>query len=273
MIDLPDPNDTSRVADWLELFVLTEDKAISKSKAISLFGKYGGNLEEAKVDGAMQELVRRLTLYGKTSPYTINNNVISPNFGWRRYPEHSLCLIFSLYGAFNSNIGTKLFEQLIKSCLDHFLNAQSIGFGFPSGISFKTQIDSLATKCSENRGDDPTSFDKDRGVDLVLWKSYNDGRNGSVYMLVQCAAGGKWNTKKAVPLPSWRRYISWNLSTTIPAIAITQIVEVDKWANAVDDYGIVIDRARIFRTISSKGYQTDGLLKAEIVRWCKDYLK
>ena len=272
MIELPDVSYTSRIADWLELQTIFSGKSLSKNKTISHIEHQVGNVKEEKIDSAFQELLRRLDLYGDTKPYTINNNIIIPEFDWKKYPEYVFCLIFSTHGASDADIGTKLFERLTKECLDHFLGFESIIFGFPSSLSFKKQVDNLANECNEDRGDDPTSFDKDRGVDLVFWKSFNDNRNSHVYVLVQCAAGGKWNTKKQIPLASWRRYISWNHTTTLPALVIAQIIESEKWKNAVDEYGIVIDRARLFRVITSKKFKISSTLKKEIFIWCKSRL-
>jgi hypothetical protein len=38
MIELPDTNDISRIADWIELYVVSEEEAISKSKLTTAKG-------------------------------------------------------------------------------------------------------------------------------------------------------------------------------------------------------------------------------------------
>jgi hypothetical protein len=268
-LELPDTNNVGRIADWIELQALYTGKQISKNKILSIIENDTGDADENKIDSAIQELIRRLSLYGVVKPYSIKNNIVTPIFKWDRYPELALCLYFSAYGAADADNGTKLFESLTRNCLSHFLKSDSIIFGFPAGISFKSQIDSLAVACNEGRGDNPTPFDKDRGADVVLWKTFGDNRNSQIYLLVQCAAGGKWREKKPIPLASWRRYIHWHPLTTIPAIAITQIVDSEKWTNAVDDYGVVIDRARLFSIINSSGYRVDNSLRADILQWCK----
>lgn len=269
MIELPDTSYVSRIADWIELQVLFSGKPISKNKIVSIIDNHSGDADEIKIDSAIQELVRRLTLYGIVKPYEIKGNIVIPKFDWERFPELTMCLIFSTHGAADADEGTKLFERLTKECVDYFFNFESLNFGFPAGKSFKVQIDELATLCSEDRGDDPTKFDKDRGVDIVAWKTFGDYRNSHIYFLIQCAAGGKWREKKRIPLPSWRRYISWSHETAIPAIAISQIIESEKWKNAVDDYGVVIDRARLFRMFTASGYKTEISLRKDIHKWCK----
>ncbi len=269
MIELPeDINYVSRIADWIELQILFSGNRISKNKIISLIS----DVEETTIDSAIQELSRRLSLYGSVQPYEIIGNVIIPKFNWKKFPELTMCLIFSTHGAADAGIGTKLFERLTKECIDHYFGFESINFGFPSGLSFKSQVDSFAESCYEERGDDPSPFDKDRGADLVGFKKFGDSRNSHIYFLVQCAAGGTWRDKKSIPIPSWRRFISWNQNTTVPAMAICQIIESEKWTNAVDDYGVIIDRARLFRMMTSKGYKTEFALKKQIQSWCKTKL-
>ncbi len=73
-------------------------------------------------------------------------------------------------------------------------------------------------------------------------------------------------------MASWRRYINWHPNTTVPAISITQIIESDDWTNAVDQLGFIMDRARLFRTITSSGYKTNLRLKKEITDWCQSKL-
>lgn len=269
MIELPDTSYVSRIADWIELQILFSGKSLSKNKIISIIDDHSGDADEVKIDSAIQELIRRLNLYGKVKPYDINGNIVTPAFDWKKFPELTLCLIFSTHGAADADKGTKLFERLTKECVDQYFNFQSVHFGFPANIPFKQQLDYLATACSEDRNDDPSQFDKDRGVDVVSWKNFEDSRNSQIYLLIQCAAGGKWRDKKAIPMTSWRRFIGWNFQTTIPAIAVSQIIEAEKWKNAVDDYGIVIDRARLYRMITAKGYKTEPSLKKEIHDWCK----
>src|SRR5260221_11676957 len=119
MIELPDTSYVSRIADWIELQILFSGNPISKNKIISIIDNHSGDADEFKIDSAIQELVRRLNLYGNLSPYEIKTNIVTPKFDWRKYPEHTLCLWFSTHGASDAGVGTKLFERLTKSCLDH----------------------------------------------------------------------------------------------------------------------------------------------------------
>ena len=99
-----------------------------------------------------------------------------------------------------------------------------------------------------------------------------DKRNGQLIVLMQCAAGWHWIKKKPIPLPAWGHFIHWNPNTTIQSIAIAEVVELTKWQNTVDEYGIIFDRARIVRCLYADKSKLDAELRKEIIDWCKSQL-
>lgn len=273
MISIPETTSISRIADWIELSVLIENDTYSKSKIISLVRGGGGDLDEQVIDSAFSELLRRLNLYGAyLPPFSLNRKVIAPNIDWKMYPEYILCLIFSLFGVEDTTDGgTKLFERISNDILKFYLHGEAITFGFPNTMNLTTQIENIAKACFEIKGGrEPAATDKDRGVDVIGWKPFNDGRNSQIIVLLQCAAGGNWRTKKPVPLPAWATYISWNHIMTIPGLSITQILEDNKWNNAVFDYGLMIDRVRIYKILTDPDFAFNVVLRDEVEQWCTD---
>ena len=163
IIKPPTSADINRISDWIELYVLSSGSSISKSKITSVLQKDGINIEEEDVDSAFIELGRRLILYGKIAPFTISGNTITSNFDWKKFPEYTLCLYYSTYGAGSPDEGTKLFEEISKRCIEIFLGAKSYMFGFPNAKSFKNQLDEFAVEIKEQRFQNPSTADKDRG--------------------------------------------------------------------------------------------------------------
>jgi hypothetical protein len=277
IIKPPTSSDINRIADWIELYLLFSKNQISKSKILSVLEKDGITIEEEDVDSAIQELTRRLELYGKVKPYKIEKNNIFPNFDWKKFPEFALCLYYSTYGVgktmkgTNRDMGTKLFEDIAKNCIESYLQSSGYLFGFPSKSSFKEQLDDFAKIIKENRFENPSPHDKDRDVDLIVFKQLDDVRDNCILLFVQCAAGKNWDEKKAVAIESYRRFLSFSLKATISSLATTQIVDINEWRNACDDYGIIIDRARLYRMFSN-GNIIPKKLKQEIVTWCKTKL-
>jgi hypothetical protein len=278
MIELLSIDDISVVSDWAELSVVFYNSKLSKSKLISLLEDNGYSEDidykgDELFDSIILELEKRKSLYGSTPPYTIVNNIISPLINWQDYPEYLLCLIFSYWGAADSHEGTKLFEQVSNIALKNYLNGEAITIGFPNEGNLPTQLDSLAALINEDRSNkNPPSHSKDRGVDVIGWNSFGDNRRGQIIILMQCAAGGNWSKKKNILLSVWSQYIHWYFETTIPSMAITEILPSTKWANAVENYGIMFDRARLYRYLYKHATSVDLALRNEVILWCNSKL-
>ena len=271
----PISNDINRIADWIELQILISKSSLSKSKITSILQRDGINVEEEDIDSSIVELARRLNLYGENKPYKIDGNIVIPNFDWKRFPEFTLCLYYSAYGVGTTekgtkrDMGTKLFEDITKYCIETSFKSPSVRFGFPSPDSFGRQLDNFAEFIKEKRGEDPGPHDKDRDVDIIIYKQLDDIRTNCILFFVQCAAGKNWDEKKPVAIESYRRFVSFSLKATISSLATTQVVDMDEWRNACDDYGIIIDRARLYRIFSGKEKVIPKKLNKEILDWCR----
>lgn len=272
MIELSNIDSTNRVADWVELYVIYEYETLSKSEIASNIRVGGREPSEIEIDSVLAELERREQLYGSTSPFEVGDNVVVPKINWRECPEYVMCLIYSMQGVKDTaDEGTKLFERLSSEALRSYLGGETIVIGFPSSAGLKEQVISIASKCNEPLGGrDPTSDDKDRGVDVVGWKPYKDARNSQVVVLMQCAAGKHWRNKKQIPLKSWKEFIHWGFSP-ITGIAIPQIASLSNWNNIVDEYGFIVDRVRIFRSIHNYTFE-DSDLRNDVLSWCESKL-
>ncbi len=278
IIKPPTSNDINRIADWIELLIISTNSSISKSKVLSILQKDGVSVDEEDIDSVISELERRLNLYGKIKPFLIIGSNIIPKFDWQKYPEFTLCLYYSTYGVGKTlrgkkrDMGTKLFEDITKNCLESYFQTTGHLFGFPNPLPFKKQLDNFAKAINEKRIEHPNPYDKDRDVDLIIYKQLDEFRDNCILIFVQCAAGKKWDEKKAVAIDSYRRYMSFSMKATISSLAITQVVDINDWRNACDDYGIIIDRARLFRLLTLKRNIIPKKLNQEIINWCKTKL-
>ena len=166
-----------------------------------------------------------------------------------------------------------MFEQVSNVALKSYLNGEAITVGFPNAGNLPEQLDGIATMLNEDRGDkNPPIHAKDRGVDVIGWNSFGDSRRGQVIILMQCAAGKNWSLKKQIILDVWSQYINWNFFTTIPSMAITEILPTKKWADAVETFGIVFDRARLYRFLYKANTTIEPALRADVVKWCGNQL-
>jgi hypothetical protein len=268
MIELPDPDSVDIIADWVELLVLRTGKPLTKSRMVSLVRTQTNEVNEDRIDSAIIELERRRLLYGPNAPFDILGNTITPRLKWNTNPEYALFLLCSLYGAGeNSKEGPKLFERLCCLALKNYIKGEAITLGFPNEKSIKETIAELTSTLHELPGGrKPTRYDKDRGVDVIAWKSHADTRSSQVVILLQCAAGLHWRNKKQVPLRSWTQYIHWGVEP-IPGIGIPKFIGDEEWDNVVDDYRLIFDRGRILRALRSTRI-VDKQLILKTRRWC-----
>ena len=91
-------------------------------------------------------------------------------------PELMMCLIFSIRGVIvkkNDNDGTKLFEILSKYAIEGYIMGEAEVIGFPNKDRLSEQIENLSKKMNEIKGSrTPLPKDKDKGVDIIAWKTY-----------------------------------------------------------------------------------------------------
>jgi hypothetical protein len=276
MIDLIDIEDVAIISDWVELNVIHSNEPISKAKLISLL-EDNGFANDVDYDGdslfesVIQELQRRQTLYGNNPPFSVENNIVTPQNAWNERPEYFMCLLFSYWGAANAGVGTQLFERISNLVLKSYLNGKAITLGFPNEGDLPGQLDHIAqTLCEDRAAINPPTAAKDRGVDVIGWLECEDSRKGQVILLMQCAAGGNWRLKKRVMLDVWSQYINWNYYTTVPSLSITELVADNSWSEAVVQYGVVFDRARIFKYLYKPTVVIDAALRQAIVDWCNN---
>ena len=273
MIWLPNSENYCRIADWVELFVIKENRSISKQKIQTLFEEGGSDIEDRMAD-VMNELERRLLLYGLQAPFKINGVRVEPTITWLNNPIHTLCLIFSTYGVeSDTKKGTILFERIGVQLLRQFFKSEVAHLGFPTNKNLTIQLNNVATSCSELRGAyNPSKKEKDSGVDIILWKSFNDLRGSQPIILAQCGAGADWKTKSSISLNMWNHYINWNYETTVPSMVITEIVETDKWIKYSKTFGVLVDRARLYRIYTINQSNISKPFIKEIKDWCKSIL-
>lgn len=273
MIPFPNDINNNRIADWVELFVITENRKISKMKIQNLFEEEGIEIEN-RIDDVILELNRRNSLYGANSPIAISGVSIEPTIRWRENPFHTLCLIFSTYGVEDTTDGgTILFERIGNIFLKEFLKSETFHLGFPTSTNLAAQLTGVATSSFEPRGAlTPEPSEKDSGVDVISWSPFSDSRGGQIIVLAQCGAGADWKNKNSISLPTWSQYINWNYETTVPSMMIAQIVQADKWRKYSNKYGVLIDRARLFRIHSNCQGNIPRALSREVLNWCRTKL-
>lgn len=255
--------------EWLELNLLKNYEPLSKSTIISQIPQpdYTDDMDgiiEESVDSWISELMFRNNNF-PTPIYELKGNTIHPKFAWADYPEYFLCLYFSYAGASNDADGTKLFERISAVAIKNFIGGDIFTFGFPSTKNLNDFLDEIVPVCNETRGVRASNDYKDDGVDVLCYKKFNDNKSSNLYILLQCAAGINWRSKKAIHIERWITYILWSPRNILTSISTTEHVSDRQWTKSASDYGILLDRNRILNWYYKS---IDNKLRQEVLIWC-----
>ena len=275
---LPDFNSISQTCDWIELYILCDSVKLSKSEMNRILNSNGINVSEVHIADIFSELKRRQHMMGQNSTFVLNDkDIIYRNvYTWKDIPEYVMCLIFSLQGVKkikDDNDGTKLFERISKDVIKSYLDGDAIILGFPNNMSLNDQLLEFGNLSNEIKSKDriPANTDKDKGVDIIGWKSHLDGRNNQVILLIQAAAGYHWDLKKSISELAWRDFFMWSSPINIGIIIAGTLDEI-KFGKARDDYKLVFDRIRIFICLYQRNLVIDSSLRELVVEWCNKEL-
>ncbi len=274
MIELTDTKSIYTIADWVEFNVIYDDRAFSKSRIFSLLRALDDSIEETTIDSVMSELIRRTELYGKSSPFAVERKSIIPKVRWSDRPELAMCLIFSIRGVMKKrgeDDGTKLFEILSSEAVKAYLNGEAEVIGFPNERKLREQIKDISQRACEKLGErSPCSRDKDKGVDIIAWKSHGDKRSNQIVLLLQCGAGTHFAKKKSISLTAWKEFVQWS-AEPVRGIMIPIIPSEEQWIEIRDDYNLIFDRVRIYRALYNSSFSNHQLRK-RVLAWCRTAL-
>lgn len=207
-----------------------------------------------------KEIGRRKSMMGTTYPFAIDHNSITHT------PSSSGFYEFCLAASLSPNITTanfknipRKFERMAAELLQilYGSNTKALHLGFPRdtsiGTTFKKGMATLARESSEwvwhpedGLPAEPTTGG-DEGVDFVVWTPMPDKRQGSLFVLGQCACGDdwlqKWNDLSIGKLEKWFRPM-----TRVPPVRAfaTPFHVVDALLyEAIREAGLTFDRARL----------------------------
>lgn len=265
---IDNPTSKSDVANWAEFFICATKNTLSKTQLSSFLESSSGSEPDSTfIDDVWQELIGREFLYGKKPPFQVDSREIISNLNWEDFPEYLTCVILSIDGnSVNASSTGKLFERLSCEAIKSYMGGDAIIYGFPQ----KQSLEDIAKQMNERFNMPHTSNFKDRGVDIIGWKSFEDNRKSQIVGLFQCAAGFNWNKKLLqIPLNAWKQYILWSDTLPIKGFTTPVFIDEDIFHDTVTDAGLMFDRPRLYRYIQN-AIQINHSLKVDLVEWCNE---
>jgi hypothetical protein len=281
MLELADPDDSDRVADWLELELSLGEPFFSKSTVSSLLrDATGDEPSEAKISDIWRHLNDRCVRYVSRFFEIEGDRIVRRDDVVGGRLEYEVCLFFSAYGApFGSN--PKLFERMAAEAIGNHLGGHFFVFGWPVlpdvQIAIAERVRQVATLLRERFVEEPATRYKDRGVDIICWKpfaepDFESRRSGQLVILSQCAAGHGWRNKtRELPIASWTQYVHW-ATDPVPGLAVPCVVPDEIWHDVVREVeGLVFDRVRLLNHLQ-QGVQDDPL-RTQLSTWREEQIE
>jgi hypothetical protein len=249
------PQSPVEYADLIELSIIAQPRStFSIDKIRELFPEYL-HVDDIVIGIAVEEMRRRSALLGSKYPFNVTNARILPD-------ESSSIYVYLLATSFRSFIRgssadqeesiSKRFEELSEFCLCSFFGGgtQIINFGFPSSIgrpaNFPEAIEWLAIRMGIQSGRAYRSPRRqDGGVDLVVWRNFEDGKPGVPIVLVQATIQQDLLPKsRDIDLRLWSGWLSMDADPLMGLTSPHVIVNVEVW-NEVSRNCLLFDRIRL----------------------------
>lgn len=275
--------------DWLEGSLLfADDDRVSRSdiKDILIDEHLYSQQDKASelLDDVWREFDRRVSALGRTYPIQVENLRLQRAATWRQLPAYSFCLLLSYaerypkwrkaFGADFNEQGL-LFERLTVTALEQELDGwkiHSTGWSRAQAAGLRTIVEDVRARLGEEAGK-PEKFPKyevakDAGLDVVVFRPFNDNRIGFPLYLVQCASGGNWEGKRNEPNTNvWRTLIDF---AVIPkkALAIPfALPDHEFWYSCRHMDGMLIDRMRLLSVGRRQRDWVSGDIRRQLIAW------
>lgn len=206
--DVPDIDNVVSLADWLEIFLMTSQKSVTRAYLKEILGVAGDKstdeIEEA-LDFLYKELNRRSIIVKVGYPLIINGSRITLNEKLD-YGFYKFLLLISISKPLRKERRQKevdlLFDEIVRRAIENYLGngAQSVRFGWPpSGgrpSDFSTAISWLCVQMNLPKGPGKElTTTKDGGVDIVAWKPFGDKKRSFLILYAQCTIQIEWFSK------------------------------------------------------------------------------
>jgi hypothetical protein len=260
-IEFPGSHLPEDLADWLELTAIQaankNGSAGDLERELKRLGKSG---TEELIGNTFTEIDRREKSAGKDAyPFERKDTSIEMKAG--NYPAYIFCLALS-YCKWKTRKGAPenpwlLFEELARYTAKNYLCGDAIIFGTScrqkkSGEKrFVANINDLAKKLGEGEGfkKQSTFSAKDSKLDLVAWKSFQDGRPSQIILFGQCAAGDNWTNKltELIPEDFWDQWMAQaKVSSPLRSVFMPhRVYDHERWDKHARSARLLFDRCRV----------------------------
>ena len=282
MFQLPDDESAEGVADWIELGLAVGEHQLSRAKVGAIIQSVSGSEpDETFLSDIWRHLQTREAQYYRRF-FRCDEDLVRRSLSGTAPLEYVSCLLFSLYGVSDEHrLDPKVFERIAAVAIKNYVGGKAFVFGWPvlSGVQadIGSRVRQLAVAARESFAEAPAERYKDRGVDVIAWKPFEEHitgehRSNQIVVLAQCAAGSNWRQKTTqLPYRSWTQYIHWACDP-VQGFAVPRVIASEIWHDISRECeGILFDRIRIMNLLPN-GVE-DGGFAAQMQEWADSELE
>ena len=280
--------DLNVLCDWVEASAVFDDDQLSKADVVKALIQHEVYVKQdfAKeiVDQAWSVISSRVKYLDSPLGIEVSMNRIARKEKWETFPAYGFCLALScakLYPSWVKRWGAasvrgELFEELAQESLSKSLGGwtvRRVGWSPGNPVKLRSAIASIISDLNEVAGSElELHVDKhanELGLDLLAYYSYGDSHASLPVLLVQCASGGDWQSKRKTPdLELWSTIVSFN-SRPVRGFAMpfayADASEFRKDTRSVD--GVFVDRNRLLGAFHRTSSQVSAGLNSRLTKW------
>lgn len=277
------------LADYIELQCVAggdEYSILTALKQISLPSDEIDGEEEDTLMNALEQSLGEIESRERSCngryPFVAKNNSVLMKEGFNENIHYKMYLYLLLSTRLNmknkKNVdgidGTLLFEKVSSLVAKQYFGEKSesivFGTGAGNGWGFPEKVQDLTQKLGEGTGyrkpDDSTEDEKDGGLDIVVWRPFEDRKKGKLIGFGQCKTGTEWRheVKELNPDDFCNTYLE--TAPYVNPIKLFFVAEqfVQNREKIVRDGGLFFDRCRIMEYLPEV-IPTE--IKVNILKW------
>lgn len=283
--------DLDVLCDWIEASIVFEDERVSRSDVVDMLME--SNIYEEqdfaaeRVEAAWGVLKERARLLGAPIGLSVTNQRLVRNEDWTAFPAYAFCLALScttLYPSWaaawrkveGSTAQGELFERITEKSFANNLSGwqvSRVGWSPGNAVKLKDAVAGIIRDLREVYGAEwdvhVDGAANELGLDLLAFKPFDDLHASFLVLMVQCASGENWKSKRTTPdLTIWRKVINFN-SNPVRGMAIpfafAEASEFRKQSTPVN--GIFVDRNRLLAPLLADKSKELDALNADIAKW------
>ena len=278
------------LADWLEANILFEQPEMAKADVVDMLLEYQVCPDECQdlahqiADSGWDELRRRQRWGGLPSSVRITQmRVETPALAWQASPIWAFFVLLSTLRLFPDwaqryreySVQGDLFERVVEAIVPGIFPgwmSYRSGWAPDNTKNIRSIVNELCGRLYVSGAPDLDDWisdsEKDGGLDIVCYRSFEDEREALPVVFFQCASGTRWREKVHTPSATfWQKCMNSAIVPTTGIVAPFVVETKELKRAALDAQVVVLDRLRMLSTVRTAGIcLTEGLL-SEMFAW------